>query len=271
MTGVLWCWVPTSFTVSNPYSGDCGVNFHLRAALDGALPSGTLMSDALRSANLVPTAQPYTALGYSFVGSPTSVSTTPALLAITGNDAIVDWVVVELRNTAAPYPVVYSKPALIQRDGDVIDADGHPYVNIPVSPGSYRVALRHRNHLGVMTGSNYALTLDADAVTIDLRLAGTSMYGTNARVLKGSVYCLWAGDANGNGIISYTGSNNDRDVILLAIGGTVPTNTLNNVYLRTDLNMDGVVKYAGSGNDRDVILLNIGGVVPTNTRTAQLP
>jgi hypothetical protein len=35
--------------------------------------------------------------------------------------------------------------------------------------------------------------------------------------------------------------------------------------------LDGAVKYTGVGNDRDVILLNIGGSVPTTTRNAQLP
>ncbi len=40
---------------------------------------------------------------------------------------------------------------------------------------------------------------------------------------------------------------------------------------RSDVNMDGRAKYTGTGNDRDVILGNIGGVVPTNTRVEQLP
>jgi len=31
------------------------------------------------------------------------------------------------------------------------------------------------------------------------------------------------------------------------------------------------VKYTGTGNDRDVILFNIGGTVPTNNRVQQLP
>jgi len=35
--------------------------------------------------------------------------------------------------------------------------------------------------------------------------------------------------------------------------------------------MDGTVKYTGAGNDRDVILVNIGGTVATNVRTDQLP
>ena len=46
---------------------------------------------------------------------------------------------------------------------------------------------------------------------------------------------------------------------------------MGNVYDRRDTNLDGVIKYTGAGNDRDPILLNIGGTVLTNTRTQQLP
>jgi hypothetical protein len=31
------------------------------------------------------------------------------------------------------------------------------------------------------------------------------------------------------------------------------------------------VQYTGANNDRDPILVNIGGVIPTNTRAQQLP
>jgi len=42
-------------------------------------------------------------------------------------------------------------------------------------------------------------------------------------------------------------------------------------YLLSDLNMDGVAKYTGENNDRDLILRAIGGVVPTNTIVQQIP
>ncbi len=250
-------------------AGDCGVNFRMRAALDGALPSGTVMTDGLRSANLIPTAQPYTALGYTFVGSPTNVTIAPSLLTVTGNDAIVDWVIVELLSNTST--VTYSKPALLQADGDVIDTDGDAYLNFPVAVGNYYVALRHRNHLGVRTSSTKALTVDPLANLIDLRLASTGTNGPNSRVLKGTVYCLWAGDATGNGQLKYTGSGNDRDPILIAVGSTTPNNTVPNVYDRRDTNLDGVIKYTGSANDRDIILTNVGSTTPNNTRTQQLP
>ena len=53
-------------------------------------------------------------------------------------------------------------------------------------------------------------------------------------------------------------------------GGTVPTATVPG-YRTEDTTMDGLTKYAGGSNDRDVILVNIGGSVPTATRAQQLP
>jgi len=33
----------------------------------------------------------------------------------------------------------------------------------------------------------------------------------------------------------------------------------------------GIVKYTGTNNDRDPLLVNIGGTIPTNIRAAPLP
>ena len=47
--------------------------------------------------------------------------------------------------------------------------------------------------------------------------------------------------------------------------------TLPNVYDRRDTNLDGVIKYTGTASDRDIILTNVGSTTPNNTRTQQLP
>ena len=67
-----------------------------------------------------------------------------------------------------------------------------------------------------------------------------------------------------------SGQDNDRDAILLKIGGEVVTSIVNGYFLE-DVNLDGQVKCAGSNNDRDLILVNIGGDVPTAVRVEQLP
>jgi len=236
--------------------------------LEGPYNSGTgLMSDALRTASLVPLNEPYTALGYDHAMSG-GETTTPAALAITGNNAIVDWVVVELRHSAQPSLVVASACALVQRDGDVVATDGVSPVRLYVSAGNYHVAIRHRNHLGAMTASAIALTPTAS--TVDLSASVTATYGTNARKTIGSLQVLWAGDATRDNSVRYTGSGNDRDLILVKVGGTTPNNTTAG-YFQEDVNMDGLVKYTGASNDRDPILVNVGSTTPNSVRLQQLP
>jgi hypothetical protein len=119
-----------------------------------------------------------------------------------------------------------------------------------------------------------AIALTSSPTTVDFRSSGTATYGTDARKTVGTARVLWAGntvrDTPAPFRLKYTGGNNDRDPILVAIGGSVPTATLNG-YHGEDCNLDGTVKYTGSANDRDMILVNIGGSVPTLTRAEQLP
>jgi hypothetical protein len=71
--------------------------------------------------------------------------------------------------------------------------------------------------------------------------------------------------------VKYSGVNNDRDPVLVAIGGSVPTNVVSGVYSPLDINLDGQLRYAGANNDRDIILQTIGGTVPTAVKVQQLP
>ena len=193
----------------------------------------------------------------------------PALLQVTGKDAIVDWALVELRNPTAPATIVATRSALLQRDGDVVGTNGLPRLLFNVPNGNYHVAVRHRNHLGVMTGA--PRLLNADAVTVDFTQPSAPVFGTGARtVLAPGRAGQWAGNVVRDLMVKYTGSANDRDPILTVIGSTVPSNTVPG-YLQTDVNMDGVTKYTGSGNDRDRVILTVGGSTPNNTRTEQLP
>ncbi len=254
---------------STPPATGCNAQLAVRAALAGALPSGTLMSDHLRVAGSIPTTEPYSALGYSYVGSSPGASIAPSMLATTGNNAIVDWVVIELRSAATPGTVAHSRPALLQRDGDVVGLTGQPIHTLPFASGNYHVAVRHRNHLGIMTATQIALS--STTTTVNFTNPSTATYGTNAQSNLNGVMALWPGDGNGNGQVNYTGIGNDRDLVLQAIGGTVPTNEVTNLYDRLDVNLDGSLKYTGSNNDRDPILQAIGGTVPTAVRTQQLP
>jgi hypothetical protein len=237
--------------------------------LDGAYESGTgLMRDQLRSLAAFPLTEPYTAAGWSQVVGGGAETTTPAVLAVTGSNAIVDWVRIELRNPANSSQLVATRQALLQRDGDIVSTDGVSPVTIAMAPGNYLVAVRHRNHLGCMTAS--AVSFTGGTTLLDLTSAATSTFGTEARKTLGSVQALWAGNVVRDDGLRYTGVGNDRDPILAALGGAVPTATFAGYHVH-DVNLDGVVRYTGTDNDRDPILSNIGGSIPTNVRYEQLP
>ena len=246
------------------------MQMHLKAMLGGPYDSiSGLMNDDLRVAGLVPLVEPYTTSGYLHTGEGGGENTTASVLAVSGNNAIVDWVVVELRDAANPATVVNTRSALIQRDGDIVEVNGTSPLSMAVPNGNYHIAVRHRNHFGVMSDSAFAITNNSNTI-MDLTDGSTSTYGIEAQQDQGGTWVSWSGNTISDTALKYIGTNNDRDPILVAIGGTVPTSTLTG-YHPEDGNLDGVVKYTGSNNDRDPILINVGGNVPTNVRTEQLP
>lgn len=226
-----------------------------------------LMRDDLRQSALLPTAEPYTALGYGHVGQGSGETLDPALLATEGAEAIVDWVFVELRSPSDGSAVLATANGLLRRNGTVVATNGGPLF-FEALPGDYRIAVRHRNHLGAMTGFSYALTREGTAV--DLSDPATPLFGAEAQRLRAGRALLWAGNVNGDDRLQYTGQGNDRDLILQVVGGVVPTGSASG-YRSEDCNLDGVVRYTGAGNDRDLVLQGIGGVVPTAIRSEQLP
>ena len=86
------------------------------AFLQGPLTTSgtTTMDDSLRSNSLLPTTSPYA----------DALTCESTVFDTTGNDAIVDWILVEFRDATDPTMVMYSQSALLQRDGDVVDVDG---------------------------------------------------------------------------------------------------------------------------------------------------
>jgi hypothetical protein len=240
---------------------------NIKAFLQGPYNGASAMNDGLRSNGHLPLSEPYTALGYTFTGGG-GESTTQPIIDFPGTNAIIDWVVLELRDKNDNTSVLHSRSALLQADGDVVDMDGFSAVLFPAPADDYYLAVSHRNHLAVMTMNSIALS--GTAAAIDLTDGSTDTHGTDAQREVVGTYMLWAGDVTFDGIIRYTGQDNDRDPILSSIGGFVPTNTVTG-YSGTDVNMDGTTKYTGLANDRDIILQNIGGVVPTNVRVEQVP
>src|SRR5690606_35139307 len=61
-------------------------------------PGPALMGDALRANGYLPGADPYPAWGFTPAGSAVRQRAVPGVFAVAGNDAIVDWVWLELRS-----------------------------------------------------------------------------------------------------------------------------------------------------------------------------
>ncbi len=253
--------------------------------LQGAYNSGAhLMSDNLRTpSNLIPLSDPYRTSPYNtnFVHVNNSLAETVAPSVFIdqpdANDNIVDWVFLELRDTAASgNTVLQTRSALLQRDGDIVDVDGKSLVTFNnVDSGNYTIAVRHRNHLGLSTNpATLKPTLDekkSTATLVDFT-AITNVFGPASAyaVATDGKHILWGGNANMNNVVKFTGPGNDSDYILSnALGGDGSATTIG--YSSGDINMDRTVKYSGPNNDRDYLLFSVLSSIITIPLTQFLP
>jgi hypothetical protein len=230
--------------------------------------SGAYTPGVLPASNLIPLSDPYRAAPYAAAGGYTHVANTiPETIASSvlndqavSSTNIVDWVFLELRTVSSPTvaPVVQTRSALIRKDGVIVDVDGiSPVYFKNVDAGTnYVISVRHRNHLGlsINPATPVSLGLSNSAFNFATAPAG-SIFGTagsNYTTLNG-FNVLWAGNANHNANVRYTGIGNDKDVIQadFVISGTGAN------YYRADLNHNRVIRYTGINNDKDYLLSNI--------------
>lgn len=219
-------------------SGGGGVKVSPKVFLEGPFNAGAgEMSIGVNTANLLPTSEPYTALGIH-----TGTETTTA--AVLTSNSIVDWVLVELRDAANPATIIATRAALLDNQGNVTDTDGVSPVDFTIAGGNYHVAVIHRNHLGIMTDN--ALALSALNSTVDLTTL--PLFGVNPTKVVNGVQVMWTGDSNTDYTINAADRSNawnDRNL---------------SQYLGTDFTLDGVVNAA----DRSVCWNN-------RNLSAQLP
>jgi hypothetical protein len=256
-----------------------GVYLNAKAILSGPyVTAAALMHDSLRVNGLIPTTEPYTASPYNktAVGGTSGETVSNAILNVSGSNAIVDWVFIELRDAASNGTVVANNRALIQRDGDIVSStDGTSPVYFPtVANGNYFVSIKHRNHLGVMSLSAISFS-GCSTTSIDFTTSNavyTTLCANPAqRKQIGSVYALWAGDANNNKNLKYNGLSNDKDALIYVLGISTPNNTVSRVYRMEDVNMDGKIRYNNTDNDRVIILNNVGVSTPNNVYFQHTP
>lgn len=194
-----------------------------------------LMDNFISTLSSFPLSDPYSTapLSSAFikVGNNAIETMDASALSITGNDAIVDWLFIELRQgTTGNTSVVYTKAALLQRDGDIVGMDGINPVGFYVPDGNYYIAVRHRSHLGFRTANTYALS--GTPTVLNLTNNSVPLFGatpifnmtSNIAVMNGS-------DAN------FDGSIDAFDTITWE----QQNGLFNNYSYNADYNLDGSV------------------------------
>lgn len=239
------------------------LSLSVRACLQGAMSSNgsTLMRDDLRNLNYIPLEEPFSELpGFNLVGT-NNTTLAPNLLNIGGNNAVVDWVLLELRASSNPEFVISCQPALIQRDGDVVNLTGGNSITFEnLSTGNYYVAIRHRNHLGIMTKNT--VFFGNSTVNVDFTSPQLELYGDFPTTTVNGLQAMWLGNTNQNGEVVYQGIDNEPnqtffDVLSAPNNQSKVSNFIFNGYHQSDVNLDGKVIYQGTANDPSIIFFTI--------------
>lgn len=220
---------------------------------------GKMRAD-LRKFDWFPRTQPYANHPLAYQGTETA---SDAVMAKTGNDAVVDWVLVELRDKNDHSIVLKTFAALVQRDFDVIDpATGDSTLVVTgINPDAYFVSVRHRNHLGVMT--KFKRSLGANPNLVNFSDSNMNTFGEHARQpnTETSLHFLRAGNSNSDPYIIASGRNNDLGAIIYTVLTDDGNQTGNSSYpvegyLDTDISLDGYTIASGPNNDVNYIVGN---------------
>lgn len=150
---------------------------------------------------------------------------------LSGNK-IVDWVKIEIRSMQNPAVILESKSLLLRPDGSVVDKDGFaPKFNPQF--GGVRIAVKHRNHLGVLGLG--IVSFNAGTVNYDFSTSLSKAYNVGApaqMVLTSGVWCMPMGDVQ-------------QDYAVDNVDYAIFDNSFNNgefgTYSNQDLNLDGLV------------------------------
>ena len=196
-----------------------------RVWLQGPYNTNThVMTRALNAAGRIPRTSPY-------ADDPRRVLMIPANAT--------DWVLLQLRKSTNSTPLV-SKSVFLGERGDLLTDGGKTNLMLEASAGSYYLAIKHRNHLAVMSANPVPFT--NQFVSYDFTPDADRYYGgANGTVeLESNVWGMIAGDADGDGEIL------EVDALIY----DTQTNTIG--YRRADFNLDGVI----SNEDRDILWSN---------------
>ncbi|WP_035086202.1 leucine-rich repeat domain-containing protein [Aquimarina latercula] len=230
---------PANYILSGQWDGFNSINgviniditLALKVFLQGATINPNageedLMRDDLRVAGLIPTTSPYS----------DGLTLDATVFDITGNNGIVDWVFVQLRDPNDASIVIEEKSALLQRDGDIVNTSGSSSLSFTLDEDDYFISIEHRNHLGILSAN--AITLSAAPTVIDFTAdLSVTQGGINALVeISEGKFAMVAGDFDENGQVQPTDVSDTTSAI-----GT-------SAYSNADMDMNGQIQPADINN-----------------------
>ncbi len=171
----------------------------LKVILEGPF-NGTQMNNTLAASAKLPLSQPYNGQPWNYTGT----ENVPVL----PNQDIVDWVLIELREsngdvtTATEEKIIAKRVGFLMSDGTIKDINGSSLLEFPVpSYTNLFAVIRHRNHLGIMSAmplpkinNYYAFDFSTSASNV---LGGIAGY----KEVSAGVFGMVSGDGNANGVI----------------------------------------------------------------------
>ncbi len=203
-----------------------GIEVILKAMLEGPF-NGSTMNPSLNA--FLPLGQPYNTEPWNFAGDE-SVTSIP-------NSNIVDWVLVELRetpgdaSTAWPVTTIARQAGFILNNGSIVNTDGFSPLrfNVEITNNLFAVVW-HRNHLGVLSAE--PLILSGGVYSHNFSSDSNAAYGSNNahKLLAPGIWGLMSGDGYCDGEIN----NSDKNDVWKVNYG-------NSGYYSADFNMDGMV------------------------------
>jgi hypothetical protein len=163
------------------------------------------MNTILNQGAFIPLNQPYNAAPWNYNGTENVTNLPPD---------IVDWVLVELRETsggpetATSSTIIGRQAAFVTNFGKVVGLDGISYLRFDVSiTNNLFIIIHHRNHLSVMNAD--ALANFGGIFYFDFTGSVDYLYGglSGSKDIQGSA-AMAAGDGNGDGVID----DNDKTI-----------------------------------------------------------
>jgi hypothetical protein len=209
-------------------AGIAGLYMDLKVYLEGPF-STSEMTTYLNTQGFLPLNQPYNAGPWNYLGTE-SVASIP-------NTNVVDWILIELRETAGDASTATSstmigrQAAFLLKNGQVVSTNGSslPLFSLTITNNLY-VVIWHRNHLAIM--SSVPLVLSGGSYSYDFSTGATVVYGgqNGHKSIATGIWGMIAGDGNSDGLV---GTTDKVDVWAVQAGYSG--------YLKGDFDLNGNV------------------------------